>query len=313
METLARGTTLCLSTAAWPPQPSPLAQPGNHAAFRASLEGAGAGPASAATSAAGGETQAALHPQAAPAPAPTGPPKVSVRGLHLKAANEETILEGVSFDVLPGELFGLIGPSGSGKSTVLRALNRLWEPPRGTVFLEGRDITQEDVIRLRRRVGMVFQYPYLFEGTVADNVKYGPSLQGRHLSQKEMQSLLLRAGLDASRSFLAKASNELSGGEAQRVAIARALANGPEVLLLDEPTSSLDPTATRRVEETIVRLREEEGLTVVLVSHSMEQIGRVADRAALLLRGSVLQVGTNRELRQSELPEVSLFFMGELP
>ncbi|CAI5530041.1 unnamed protein product [Closterium sp. Naga37s-1] len=256
------------------------------------------------------------------------PAKIEIRGLSRRAASTGAlILDGVALRVAPGELFGLIGPSGSGKSTLLRAINRLWEPARGTVWVDGCDVTTMDVQQLRRRVGMVFQSPHLFPGTVADNVRYGPGLQGVAVGVEEQQSLLLRAGLDPSADFLQRAAHELSGGEAQRVSIARALANSPQkhlhraprplayspqVLLLDEPTSSLDPTATRKVEETIERLRREEGLTVVLVSHSMPQIERVADVTALLSQGRVVEVGPPGELRESDNPDVASFFTGEL-
>ncbi|CAI5483071.1 unnamed protein product [Closterium sp. Yama58-4] len=241
------------------------------------------------------------------------PPKIEIRGLTRRAASTGAlILDGVALRVARGQLFGLIGPSGSGKSTLLRAINRLWEPTRGTVWVDGCDVTTMDVQQLRRRVGMVFQSPHLFPGTVADNVRYGPGLQGVAVGVEEQQSLLLRAGLDPSSAFLHRQAHELSGGEAQRVSIARALANSPQVLLLDEPTSSLDPTATRKVEETIERLLREEGLTVVLVSHSMPQIERVADVTALLSQGRVVEVGPPGELRESDNPDVASFFTGEL-
>ncbi|GJP42711.1 hypothetical protein CLOM_g2249 [Closterium sp. NIES-68] len=241
------------------------------------------------------------------------PPKIAVRGLSRRAASTGAlVLDAVSLDVAAGQLFGLIGPSGSGKSTLLRAINRLWEPERGRIFVDGRDVTGMDVQQLRRRVGMVFQSPHLFPGTVADNVRYGPALQGIALGTEDLQSLLLRAGLDPSAAFLQRSALELSGGEAQRVSIARALANSPEVFLLDEPTSSLDPTATRKVEETMERLRRDEGLTVVVVSHSMPQIERVADVTALLSQGRVVEIGPPGELRDSDNPDVASFFTGEL-
>ncbi|CAI7916922.1 unnamed protein product [Closterium sp. NIES-53] len=254
-----------------------------------------------------------LHPPPLRPPQAAAPAKIEIRGLTRRAASTgAVILDGVALRVARGELFGLIGPSGSGKSTLLRAINRLWEPTRGTVWVDGCDVTTMDVQQLRRRVGMVFQSPHLFPGTVADNVRYGPGLQGVAVGVEEQQSLLLRAGLDPSADFLQRAAHELSGGEAQRVSIARALANSPQVLLLDEPTSSLDPTATRKVEETIERLRREEGLTVVLVSHSMPQIERVADVTALLSQGRVVEVGPPGELRESDNPDVASFFTGEL-
>ncbi|CAN0907771.1 ABC transporter I family member 17, partial [Linum grandiflorum] len=165
------------------------------------------------------------------------------------------------------QIVGIIGPSGSGKSTLLRSLNRLWEPPSSTVFLDGRDITDIDVLSLRRKVGMLFQLPALFQGTVADNVRYG-----KKISDKEVYNLLAMADLDSS--FYGKSGSELSVGQQQRVALARMLANDPEVLLLDEPTSVLDPISTQNVEDVLIKLKEERGMTVVMVSHSVKQIQR---------------------------------------
>ncbi|KAI5084721.1 hypothetical protein GOP47_0000890 [Adiantum capillus-veneris] len=223
--------------------------------------------------------------------------KIKVHNLWKKGSNGEKILEGISFDVRQGGVHALIGPSGSGKSTVLRALNRLWEPPPSSIFLNGQDVTVMDAISLRRRVGMLFQTSHLFPGTVADNVKYGPSLIGKQLSTNEIENLLSLAGFpDLDPQFLDKSVNELSGGEAQRVALARALANKPEVLLLDEPTSSLDPVSTRSVENTVMQLVQSGDLTVVIVSHSLEQIGRLAGDATVLYQGSLLETGPFSEL-----------------
>lgn len=235
--------------------------------------------------------------------------KVKVHNLWKKAPNGEKILEGISFEVKQGEVHGLIGPSGSGKSTVLRALNRLWEPPSSSVFLDGQDVTAMDALILRRRIGMLFQKSHLFPGTVADNVKYGPSLRGKQLSTEEIEHLLCIAGFsDLGANFLLKPVNELSGGEAQRVALARALANNPEVLLLDEPTSSLDPVSTRIVESTIMQLTESRGLTVVIVSHSLEQVGRLVGDATVLYQGSLLETGPFSKLRKSESGVLADFF-----
>eukprot|EP00249_Psilotum_nudum_P012264 c23680_g1_i1 orf=291-1175(-) len=243
-----------------------------------------------------------------------GQVKIRVDNLGKKAKNGQIILQNVSFRVRTGEVHGLIGPSGSGKSTVLRALNRLWEPPRSSVFLDGVDVTTRDVIELRRKVGMVFQYPFLFDGTVAYNVKYGPSLQGKHLSLEEIEDILLRSGFsEFQKNFLTKHVNELSGGEAQRVALARALANKPEVLLLDEPTSSLDPLSTRMVEKTILQLKENHEVTVVLVSHSVEQIARVVDTVTILFQGSLLQTGTLDELKRNNHDVLTQFFASASP
>jgi ABC-type methionine transport system ATPase subunit len=220
--------------------------------------------------------------------------KIAVKDLTLALGNNSTLLHNASFNVPAGEIVTLIGPSGSGKSTLLRCLNRLWEPPPGSVFLDGEDIVSLDVLVLRRRVGMVFQSAALFSGNVSDNIAYGPRLHGRVLAEKEIIRLLEIVGLD--RAYAHKAASELSGGEGQRVALARTLANEPEVLLLDEPTSALDPAATRHVEEAVLRLRDRLGLTVVWVSHAVEQVRRVADQVVLLVAGQVAETGTPQHL-----------------
>ncbi len=225
-------------------------------------------------------------------------PKFKLHNLTLSLQDKAPILRDISLEFPAGKVTCLIGPSGSGKSTLLRCLNRLWEPPAGTVFLDGADITSLDVLALRRQVGMLFQSPALFDGTVADNVAFGPTLRGESLSDDRIGDLLEMAGL--SRAMAAKSSDELSGGEAQRAALARALANEPEALLLDEPTSALDPAATRQVEESILRLRDALGLTVVWVSHSVEQVTRVADTMALLADGRLKEVGDPAHLLSSE-------------
>ena len=220
--------------------------------------------------------------------------KFALKNLSLSLHNDTPILRDVCLEISTGQITSLIGPSGSGKSTLLRCLNRLWEPPSNTIFLDKTDITTLDVLTLRRRVGMLFQSAALFQGTVASNVAYGPGLHGQVLSTGHVADLLAMAGLEAS--IAQKPADELSGGQAQRVALARTLANEPEVLLLDEPTSALDPAATHHVEETILHLRDTLGLTVVWVSHTIEQVERVADRVALLVEGKVVETGTPEHL-----------------
>lgn len=198
------------------------------------------------------------------------------------------ILNNVNLDIPKGVIIGVIGPSGSGKSTFLRALNRLWEPASGSVFLDGVDICELDVISLRRNVGMLFQVPVMFEGTVADNIRYGPQLKGKKLSDNEIYKLLTLADLDSS--FYKKPGGELSVGQAQRVALARTLANEPEVLLLDEPTSALDPISTQNIENVLVKLKKDRGMTIVMVSHSIKQIQKIADLVCLLVNGEIVEI-----------------------
>ena len=215
-------------------------------------------------------------------------PTIRIKNLKLER-NQQPVLKGVRMSVGAGEIVCLLGPSGGGKSSLLRCINRLTEPPPTTVFLTDTDVTNIDVLSLRRQVGMVFQKVSLFPGTVAQNVAFGVTLQKRPLSTTDIERLLALADLPPE--FAALDSQSLSGGEAQRVAIARALATEPSALLLDEPTSALDPAATRHVEETMSKLRQELGLTLLWVTHQPEQAKRIADRVYLLVDGQVMDEG----------------------
>jgi ABC-type methionine transport system ATPase subunit len=179
-----------------------------------------------------------------------------------------------------GSITAVVGPSGAGKSTLLRAINRLIEPTAGEVYLDGEPTSVMDPLALRRRVGMVFQLPALFGATVEEATLYGSRLAGR---SADAGQLLEMAGLDAS--FKDNAPQALSVGEQQRVSIARALALEPEALLMDEPTSALDEAARRRIEDLIRELNASLGLTLVVVSHDLDQVERVADRVVVLVRG----------------------------
>ena len=212
---------------------------------------------------------------------------VEVINLSLRRGRD-AVLHDISFSVDKGEILVIIGPSGSGKSSLLRCLNRLEEPQSGLIQLDGTDITESPVTALRRRVGMIFQQAVSFEGSVADNIAFGPTLCGESLSRKRIHELMDLASLEPE--LADKDAYELSGGQEQRLAIARALANQPDVLLLDEPTSALDPIATRNVEESLLFLRRQLGLTLVWVSHSIEQARRLADRVLLLSDGRMIRV-----------------------
>jgi putative ABC transport system ATP-binding protein len=177
---------------------------------------------------------------------------------------------------------GIVGPSGVGKSTLLRLLNRLADPAAGTVRYRGRDLREDDVLALRRDVGLVAQLPALLEGTVADNVLYGPRLARRGA---DVAGSLRLAGLDSA--FAPRRADALSVGEQQRVMLARTLALRPSVLLLDEPTSALDETATAAIEATLRDLRDRLGLSFVLVSHDRHQAQRLADRVLVLEPGAL--------------------------
>jgi putative ABC transport system ATP-binding protein len=183
---------------------------------------------------------------------------------------------------LPEGATGIVGPSGAGKSTLLRLLNRLADPAAGSIRYRGDDVRTADVLALRRDVGLVPQLPALLEGTVADNVHYGPKLVGR---DAEVERWLRLAGLDAA--FASRRADALSVGEQQRVMIARALALEPSVLLLDEPTSALDESATRAIETTLRQLRDRLGLSFVVVTHDPQQARRLTERILVLERGAL--------------------------
>jgi putative ABC transport system ATP-binding protein len=203
------------------------------------------------------------------------------------------IVDDVTIEVRAGELLVVVGPSGAGKSSFLRLLNRLDEPTGGTVFLQGTDYRQIPPRDLRRRVGMVTQTAYLFPGTIAGNLRFGPQQQGILLPQETIESLLIQVGL-AGRAD--EDVGHLSGGEAQRVSVARALATTPEVLLLDEPTSALDAEAKDGIEKLILTVQKQNGLTCVMVSHDLAQAARIADRIMVMKNGRLDKIGTVGEV-----------------
>jgi len=195
------------------------------------------------------------------------------------------ILKDVSFTVECGQALTLVGPSGSGKSSLLRCLNRLEEPSAGEVRFEGRDVQSLDPRRLRRDAALVTQSPVLFEGTVRDNLRLCPAGTGGDLSEARLARTLGEVGLD--KELLERDASTLSGGEKQRVTIARALLGEPRVLLLDEPTSALDPPNAALVVETVSRLCETRGLTIVAATHQPELIRRLGGMLMYLVRGEV--------------------------
>jgi putative ABC transport system ATP-binding protein len=198
---------------------------------------------------------------------------------------------------LPVGASSLFGPSGSGKSTLLRLLNRLADPDSGRVTYEGRDVCDYDPLALRREVSLVPQLPALIDGTVHDNVAYGPRLTGRSF---DARSCLELAGLDPA--FEDRDASKLSVGEQQRVMLARALALEPRVLLLDEPTSALDQAARDAVEGTLKRLRARTAISLVVVTHDIAQARRLADYVVRIESGSVIAQGRASELL-AEPPE----------
>jgi len=242
-------------------------------------------------------------PRSAPAPA-TAEPAIVVRDFGFSYGKRE-VLKGIDLEIPRKAVTAIIGPSGCGKSTFLRSINRLHDliPAaryRGDIELDGRSIFSRDtdLVTLRQRVGMVFQRPNPFPKSVYDNVAYGPSLN-RLVPERDLPALvercLRRAALwDEVKDRLNEMGTGLSGGQQQRLCIARALGNQPEVLLMDEPCSALDPIATQKVEELIFELKEE--YTIVIVTHNMQQAARVSDYTAFFDRGELIEFGETERI-----------------
>ena len=213
---------------------------------------------------------------------------IAITDLKLQRGGR-AVLDGVDLEVAPGTVAAIVGPSGGGKSSILRCVNRLLEPPPGTVRVDGEDVTTGDPVRLRRKVGMVFQQPVALAGSVAENVRFGPWQAGQPCDDTQVRELLELAGLEAD--LADRPADQLSGGQIQRVALARSLANDPAVLLLDEPTSALDPAARNAVEEVVRRIVADRGVTVLMVTHDVDQALRLAHRLHLLAGGRVVEAG----------------------
>jgi ABC-type sulfate/molybdate transport systems ATPase subunit len=218
-----------------------------------------------------------------------------------RAVPGKMLVNDISVQVQKGEILAVVGPSGAGKSSFLRLLNRLDEPTGGTVFLDGQDYFEIEPRELRRRVGMVMQMAYLFPGTVAANIAFGPQQRAETILPERIEALLDRIGLPG---YGDRDVSNLSGGEAQRVSLARTLANQPEVLLLDEPTSALDDASERGIEELVLGVIRERHMTCVIVTHDMAQAARLADRAMHIEAGKLVAIGPAEEVlhAQSNLP-----------
>ena len=221
------------------------------------------------------------------------PMRMSISKVNFFYGPKQTLFD-INLGIATNKVTALIGPSGCGKSTLLRTLNRMHEIVRnarleGEITLDGQDILAQDVTQLRRRVGMVFQRPNPFPKSIFDNVAYGLRINGSKLPIDEaVENSLRRAALwDEVKDYLHKSAYELSGGQQQRLCIARALAVEPEVLLLDEPCSALDPISTAKIEELLVQLKDY--CTIVTVTHNMQQAARVSDFTAFLLLGQLIE------------------------
>jgi putative ABC transport system ATP-binding protein len=209
-----------------------------------------------------------------------------------RIVGDKRLVDDISMQVKKGDVIAITGPSGAGKSSFLRLLNRLDEPTGGTVLLEGQDYRTIPPQELRRRVGMVLQSPYLFPGSVADNIRFGPMQRGETPTLESIEQLLEQVNLSG---FATRDVGNLSGGEAQRVSLARTLANMPQVLLLDEPTSSLDETTVADVEALICNIIRERKLSCLMVTHDAAQARRMASHVMLMEASRLVQFRPSEE------------------
>ncbi len=231
--------------------------------------------------------------------------KIAAQGVDVFYGDKQALFN-VTIDINCNDVTALIGPSGCGKSTFLRCINRMNDTipicrVEGRIFLDEVDIAgpDVDVVHLRARVGMVFQKPNPFPKSIFENVAYGPRIhglcEGRPALEESVESALMRAGLwDEVKDRLSDAGTGLSGGQQQRLCIARAIAVSPEVILMDEPCSALDPIATARIEELIDALRD--NYTIVIVTHSMQQAARVSQRTAFFHLGVLVEQGATERI-----------------
>lgn len=231
--------------------------------------------------------------------------KMAARNVDVFYADKQAIID-ISLDIGAHEVIAMIGPSGCGKSTFLRTLNRMNDiipicRVSGEITLDGTNIygRGQDTVLLRARVGMVFQKPNPFPKSIFENVAYGPRIHGLANSKAELDEIveqsLQRAGLFGEvKDMLDKPGTGLSGGQQQRLCIARAIAVNPEVILMDEPCSALDPIATARIEELIDELKT--NYTIAIVTHSMQQAARVSDRTAYFHLGKLIEVGRTKQI-----------------
>jgi phosphate transport system ATP-binding protein len=231
--------------------------------------------------------------------------KIQARGVNVYYGDKRAI-DDVSIDIETQFVTAFIGPSGCGKSTFLRTLNRMNDTiptarVEGEIKLDGEDIYRSgmDVVQLRARVGMVFQKPNPFPKSIYDNIAYGPKIHGLAGSKNDLDAIversLKRAGLwDEVKDRLADSGTALSGGQQQRLCIARAIAVDPEVILMDEPCSALDPIATARIEELIDELKGR--YAIVIVTHSMQQAARVSQRTAFFHLGKIVEYGKTSDI-----------------
>jgi phospholipid/cholesterol/gamma-HCH transport system ATP-binding protein len=255
----------------------------------------------------------ATAPRPTPAAPSVDPVQIAIRGLH-KSFGAQHVLRGLDLDIYRGKINIIIGGSGQGKSVLMKLLMGLLKPDDGQILVDGQDIVSLNDVewaKLRRKYGMVFQYAALFDSlNVVENIAF-PLIERYHLSNDEImvrvRDLLQKLDLASVGGIEQKFPAELSGGQRKRVGLARALIDRPEILLYDEPTTGLDPVATKNVDDMILRASQDFGVTSVVISHDMASTFRIADSVSMLYEGKILVSGTADEVLHSGFAPVQEF------
>ncbi|WP_422121989.1 phosphate ABC transporter ATP-binding protein [Planococcus sp. X10-3] len=218
------------------------------------------------------------------------------------------ILRGITGSFPEGKITTLVGPSGAGKTTLLKLCNGLLSPDSGDIYIKDQRIDSFEPVELRRKVGIALQSAPMVSGTVYENLALPLELQGKKLEEEQAESLLHDVGLDGK--FLERKTNDLSGGQRQKVSIARTLVNKPEILLLDEITSSLDRTSLKEVEELIALINRKFGTTIIWITHNLQQALDIGDFSWVMMDGEVVETGKSDLLRAPSNDRVKLFVQG---
>lgn len=236
-------------------------------------------------------------------------PAVHFNGVNY-SAGETPILKEITGSFPQGKITTLVGPSGAGKTTLLKLCNGLLSPDSGEIYIKGKSIENFEPIVLRRLVGMALQSAPMVKGSVYKNLDLPLQLQGKKLESKDAEALLHDVGLEGE--FLQRDVRELSGGQRQKVSIARTLVNNPEILLLDEITSSLDRTSLKEVEELIVKINRKYGTTILWITHNLQQAMEIGDYTWVMMEGEVIETGESDLLKNPVDDKVKRFVRGDV-
>ncbi|MEQ6388093.1 phosphate ABC transporter ATP-binding protein [Bacillaceae bacterium S4-13-58] len=230
---------------------------------------------------------------------------------HVSYSDGDTeILKDIKGSIPEGKITTLVGPSGAGKTTVFRLCNALISPTSGEIFIKGRNIDSYDPVDLRRRVGLALQSATMISGTVWKNLALPLTLQGKKLPEDEGKKLLTLVGLEEK--FLNHDVKDLSGGQRQKVSIARTLVNKPEVLLLDEITSSLDRVSQQDIEELIVKINQDHGTTIAWITHNLDQARSIGDYTWVMMNGELIETGESDLLEHPKNEKAQRFVRGDI-